>query len=331
MINLSLIGAGKIGSIHAEHVAENPRAQLKYIVDPNLEAASRLASRFGGKASDNVMDALSDPDVHGVIIASSTDTHANLIKRAAKNGKAVFCEKPIDLNVDQVDDCIKELEISGTPCLVGFNRRFDPNFQNVYQSIQEGKVGKVEFVRITSRDPQPPPIDYVKTSGGLFRDMAIHDFDMACWLLGEDPIEVYATASCLVDPAIAEAGDVDTALITIKSASGSLCQITNSRRASCGYDQRIEILGSKGDLKSDERLAVTPFEAKGEIPFFIRRYKESYKIEMEHFLDIIRKGTKPLVSAECGRRALVLAEAAQMSFITKTTVPLTTISSISLM
>lgn len=331
MINLSLIGAGKIGSIHAEHVAENPRAQLKYIVDPNLEAANKLAKQFGGTATDCPMDALSDPDVQGIVIASSTDTHANLIKRAAKNGKAVFCEKPIDLNVDQVDDCIVELEKSGTPCLIGFNRRFDPNFQNVYRSIQEGKVGKVEFVRITSRDPQPPPLEYVKTSGGLFRDMAIHDFDMACWLLGEKPVEVYATASCLVDPAIAEAGDVDTALITIKSASGALCQITNSRRASCGYDQRIEILGSKGDLKCDERLAVTPFEGSSKEPFFIRRYRKSYKIEIEHFLDIITKGSKPLVSAECGRQALVLAEAAQMSFVTKTTVPLTTISSITLM
>ncbi|MEY4679743.1 MAG: hypothetical protein RLZZ276_1392, partial [Pseudomonadota bacterium] len=248
MTRLCQFGAGRIGQIHAANVA-GAGASLAYVVDVNVDAASALAARHGARVAD-AETALSDPSVDAVIIASSTDTHADLIERAARVGKPIFCEKPVDLSMERVERCVAAVRAAGVPVLMGFNRRFDPSFAQLRRGIEAGTVGKVELVQITSRDPSPPPPEYVRVSGGLFRDMMIHDLDMARFLLGEEPEQVFATASCLVDPRIAAAGDVDTALVTLRTASGRLCQISNSRRASYGYDQRIEVHGELGMLQA---------------------------------------------------------------------------------
>lgn len=316
MIEICLFGAGRIGAIHAANVAAHPGANLRYVVDVNPDSAGTLALKHGARVVGEAA-ALADPDVRLVIIASSTDTHADLILASARAGKAIFCEKPIDLNQGRVRECVQEVERLGTPMLVGFNRRFDPNFGAVHQAIQEGKVGKPEVVNITSRDPSPPPLAYIQVSGGLFRDMMIHDFDMARWLLGEDPVEIFATASCLVNPEIAGAGDVDTAMVVMKTSSGALCHINNSRRAVYGYDQRIEVFGSKGMLQAGN-LAPTTMEFWGEdsiqrdkpLHFFLERYAQAYRVELNHFIEALQAGTKPAVGAKDGLQALVLADAA---------------------
>ncbi|HAA78105.1 TPA: inositol 2-dehydrogenase, partial [Candidatus Latescibacteria bacterium] len=249
--------------------------------------------------------------------ASSTDTHLDLILEGIKAGKAVFCEKPLDLDLGRVDERMDEIEAADTPVLVGFNRRYDPNFKAVHDAIANGKIGDLEMVKITSRDPGPPPIEYINVSGGLFRDMMIHDFDLARWLLGEDPVEVFASASCLVDPAIGNAGDIDTAVVTMKTASGKLCQIDNSRRAVYGYDQRMEVFGSKGMAKADNVQTNTVEVWDGdrvhrEKPpyFFLERYAEAYRAELDHFVDVVSGKAEPAVTARDGRQALALADAA---------------------
>lgn len=320
MITICQFGAGRIGSIHAANVAAHPDARLRYVVDVNPEAAHKLAQAHGAEVTD-LQRGLADPQVDGVIIASSTDTHAELILASARAGKAIFCEKPIHLTIERVDECLREVERSGVLLTVGFNRRFDPNFSALHRGLREGRVGRLEMINITSRDPAPPPIDYITTSGGLFRDMMIHDFDMARWLLGEDPVEVHAMASCLVDPQIGRAGDVDTAMVMLRTESGALCHIDNSRRAVYGYDQRIEVFGSEGMLRvanvkpttvewwSADALRVdTPYYS------FLERYASAYKIELNHFIDVIGGRAQPAVSGEDGRKALLLADAAVQSF-----------------
>ena len=230
MITLCQFGAGRIGAIHAANAAAHPAVRLRYIVDVQSEAASALAARHGAEVCEPDK-ALRDQQVNAVLIASSTDTHADLLEAAARAGKAIFCEKPIDLSLARVDACLREVARCKVPLLVGFNRRHDPNFKALHTALAAGEAGKLEMVSITSRDPAPPPLEYVKVSGGLFRDMMIHDFDMARWLLPEEPCEVMAMASCLVDSSIGEAGDVDTAMVTLKTPGGVLCHIGNSRRA----------------------------------------------------------------------------------------------------
>ncbi len=318
-IQICQFGAGRIGAIHAANVAHNPGCALRYVVDVNAAAAQSLASEHGAQVSD-ADAALADEDVDAVIIASSTNTHADLIEAAARAGKAVFCEKPIDLDIARVNAALEVVARHKTTLLVGFNRRYDPHFQALHAAIDGGRIGKVELVAITSRDPEPPPTDYIRISGGLFRDMMIHDFDMARWLLGEEPVEVFAAASCLVDRRISEAGDIDTALVTLKTAGGALCQISNSRRAVYGYDQRIEVFGSKGMLRVENPKPTTleHLDADGTtgdkpLYFFLERYAEAYRREMSHFVDCVAKGVPPLTGAEDGRRALVLADAASES------------------
>lgn len=320
MITICQFGAGRIGSIHAANVAAHPHARLRYVVDVNPGAAHKLAQAHGAEVTD-LQRGLADPQVDGVIIASSTDSHAELILASARAGKAIFCEKPIHLNIERVDECLREVERSGVLLTVGFNRRFDPNFSALHRGLREGRVGRLEMVNITSRDPAPPPIDYITNSGGLFRDMMIHDFDMARWLLGEDPVEVHAMASCLVDPQIGRVGDVDTAMVMLRTESGALCHIDNSRRAVYGYDQRIEVFGSQGMLRvanvkpttvewwSADALRVdTPYYS------FLERYAGAYRIELKHFIDVIGGRAQPAVSGEDGRKALLLADAAVQSF-----------------
>jgi len=320
VVNFCQFGAGRIGQIHAANLNANARASLRYVVDVHEPAAKQLTEQFGGTVSDTGT-ALADPELDAVVIASSTDTHADLMERAAKAGKAIFCEKPIDLDMKRVEACLKTVADAGVPLMIGFNRRFDPNFLALKAGVRAGRVGTVELLNITSRDPAPPPIEYIKVSGGLFRDMMIHDLDLARWFLGEEPVEVFASASCLVDPKIGDAGDIDTAVVTLKTGSGKLCQIGNSRRAVYGYDQRIEIFGSAGMLQAGNRMPTTvvhsgPDGVTGDKPyhFFLERYPEAYRSELDHFIDCVEKGVAPEPSGADGRAALALADAAQQSF-----------------
>lgn len=319
MIRFCQFGAGRIGQIHAGNLARSGRAELRYVVDVNEAAARGLVQKYGGRVSD-ADTALGDPEVDAVIIASSTDTHAALIESACRAGKAIFCEKPIDLDLARVDAVLETVAEAGTTMQVGFNRRFDPDFAALQKAILDGAVGRIELVAITSRDPEPPPLEYVRASGGLFRDMTIHDLDMARWLLGSEPVEVFAAASCLVEPAFGELGDADTAAVTLKTAGGALCQISNSRRAVYGYDQRIEVFGSGGMVRVANRTptVVERTHAGGTttdkpLYFFRERYAEAYRAELDHFLNCLENGTPPMVGPEDGRRALVLAEAAEES------------------
>jgi myo-inositol 2-dehydrogenase/D-chiro-inositol 1-dehydrogenase len=285
----------------------------------NESAARTLADRHNAVTSD-VATALGDQSVGAVFIASSTDTHADLCIASAKAGKAIFCEKPIDLSLARVEQCLAAVSIAGVPMMVGFNRRFDASFMALKRRIDQGEIGSVEQVIISSRDPAPPPLAYIKVSGGLFRDMMIHDFDMARWLLGEEPQTVFAAASCLVDAEIGGAGDVDSAMVVMRTGSGRLCHINNSRRASYGYDQRIEVHGSKGRLLAGNltRTTVEIANAAGvsrekPLPFFLERYSGAYVTELDQFIDAVGERQPMPVSAEDGRRALALAEAALQS------------------
>lgn len=328
MLAFCQFGAGRIGAIHAANIAAHPGARLRYVVDVNEAAAKALADSYGAEAVTTER-ALSDPEVGAVVVASSTDTHADLIEASARAGKAIFCEKPVDLNLARVEACLAVVEAESVSLALAFNRRFDPSFASLKARVAAGEIGKVEMVSITSRDPSPPPIAYVKVSGGLFRDMMIHDFDVARWLLDEEPIEVTATASCLVDSEIGEAGDVDTALVTLRTASGRLCQISNSRRAAYGYDQRIEVLGSKGMLRAENQQPTT-LEASTEagvsrdkpLYFFLERYAAAYRAELESFIEAVAAGQSPSPNGADGYAALRLAEAAVESLREQRTVHL---------
>jgi myo-inositol 2-dehydrogenase/D-chiro-inositol 1-dehydrogenase len=319
MLRFALFGAGRIGKIHAGNIARHPRASLSLVVDINKDSAHELAKIHGADAAEE--DAVfNNPDIDAVLIASATDTHADLISKAAKAGKAIFCEKPVHLDVARVEACLDEVARANVTLLVGFNRRYDPSFAALKNEINAGKIGKVEMVTITSRDPSPPPASYIKVSGGIFRDMTIHDFDMARWLLGEEPVEVFATGSCQVDPAIGQAGDIDTATIILKTASGKLCQISNSRRASYGYDQRIEVHGEKGMLQAGNVTATTVVcaDASGvhndkPVHFFLERYAEAYRMELEDFITAVESKSTPRASGFDGLAAQRLADAAQES------------------
>ncbi|WP_270935501.1 inositol 2-dehydrogenase [Falsiroseomonas oryzae] len=319
MLHFAQFGAGRIGAIHAANLAASGRARLTHVVDVHAPAAEALAVKHGARVSDTAA-ALADPEVGAVIIASSTDTHAELVIAAARAGKAIFCEKPIDLSLARVDACLAEVGKAGVPMLVGFNRRFDPSFAELHRRIGAGAIGTVEQVVITSRDPAPPPIAYIKVSGGLFRDMTIHDFDMARWMLGEEPVEVFAHGANLVDPAIGAAGDIDSAMVLLRTASGRMAHINNSRRASYGYDQRVEVFGSAGRLIAGNPTPTTveladrhAVSADKPLHFFLERYADAYRIELNAFLDAVANGTPMPVGAEDGRQALVLADAALRS------------------
>ncbi len=316
MLAIALLGAGRIGRIHAGNIAASPHARLAHVVDVDAGAASGLAALHGAAASD-VATALADQDVGAVLIASSTDTHADLIEAAARAGKAVFCEKPIDLDITRVEACLAVVADTGATLMVGFNRRFDPHMAALKSATDAGRIGRVEMVVVTSRDPGPPPLDYLERSGGLFRDMTIHDFDMARWLLGAEPVRIQASASRLFDPGAEAAGDHDTAVLTLETAAGQLAVITNSRRAAYGYDQRLEVLGSTGMLRV-ANPTVTTLETTDSagtlverpLDFFLERYREAYHLELEYFVDCVLDRVSSRVTGNDGRRALLLADAA---------------------
>lgn len=319
MISICLFGAGRIGAIHAANIAARDDAELRYVIDVSAEAASAVTAKYGARVV-TAGQALADEGLDAVVIASPTDTHADLICDSARAGKAIFCEKPVDLDIANVDRCLETVAEHGVPLLVGFNRRFDGSFRELKQRLDAGAIGEIETVVLTSRDPGPPPIEYIEHSGGLFRDMMIHDFDMARWLLPEEPTELFAVASCLVDPAIAGAGDVDTAMVVMRTAGGSLCQISNNRRAVYGYDQRIEVFGSGGMLRAGNELTHTVKQSgkqgttSAPVPdFFLERYANAYRRELDEFIGALSRNEQPPVSGEDGRRALLLADAATES------------------
>ena len=319
MVSLAQFGAGRIGQIHARNLFAETGACLKYLVDVNAAAAESLAGAVGATVAER--DAVfADPEVEAVIIASSTDTHADLIETAARAGKAIFCEKPIDLDLIRTRACLRVVEEAGVLLFIGFNRRFDPSFAGLKAALCAGRIGRLENLTITSRDPAPPPIDYVARSGGLFRDMTIHDFDMARGRLGAEPVRLYARGSVMIDSAIGKAGDIDTAVVMLETAAGVQCQIINSRRAAYGYDQRIEAFGEMGLLMTGNRDARSlqtwnDQGVSGENPFcfFLERYAEAYRAEMAHFLACLAGNQTPQVAAADGLRALELAEAANTS------------------
>jgi myo-inositol 2-dehydrogenase/D-chiro-inositol 1-dehydrogenase len=317
MIRFGLLGAGRIGRIHGANAAARGRLVAVFDVDP--AAAAALGERAGAqtRALEEIVRA---PDVDALLICTPTDTHAELIEAGVRAGKAVFCEKPIDLSAERVRSCLQIVEASGRPLMIGFNRRFDPSFATLERRLRAGEIGDLELLSIISKDPSPPPASYAARSGGVFRDMMIHDLDMARFLLGEEPIEVFAAASALVDPAIGEAGDFDTAVVTLKTASGKIAQISNSRRATYGYDQRIEAHGSKGGLFAGNRTATTVafadaggFCGDPALPFFLERYEEAYRAEMDAFVAAVESGRAPAPTGADGLNALVLADAATLS------------------
>ena len=323
MKNLLLLGAGRIGQVHAKNVVARKDARLYGVVDVHGPAAAALAEATGARVFDHADAALADPAVDAVMICTSTDTHVEMILKAARARKPIFCEKPVDLDIAKVNTCLAEVKQHGVPLLMGFNRRFDPSFRALRERLKAGELGEVESVKITSRDPQPPPPAYVKVSGGLFRDMMIHDLDMARYLLPEEPSQVFATGSVLVDKAIGEAGDVDTAMVILRTRSGRLAHIDNSRRAAYGYDQRVEAFGQKGMLQAHNPtptavVATTGTGQQSDKPFhfFLERYASAYQAELDHFLEVLAGKAAPLVSGEDGRKALVLADAANESLRT---------------
>ncbi len=319
MHRIVLIGAGRIGRIHAANAELHPRLELAGVVDPIRASAEGLAAKHGSTVMD-LDQAIDDASVAGVIIASSTDTHLDYCVRAAAAGKAIFCEKPIDHDLARARAAAPSLR--DARLLLAFNRRFDPNFRVLKARLDGGTIGALESLQITSNDPAPPPPAYVAVSGGLFKDMAIHDFDMARWLLEDDVVEVYAAGSCLVDPEIGRLGDVDTARTLLRTASGKLCVISNSRRSGFGYDQRIEAYASAGMVRADNvtESTVQVWNEQGAAAdrfqnFFLDRYADAYRSEMDHFADIL-DGASACVGYADGVAALALAEAATESLRT---------------
>jgi myo-inositol 2-dehydrogenase / D-chiro-inositol 1-dehydrogenase len=318
-MRFGLLGAGRIGKVHARAIGQNADARLVAVADALPEAAASLA-KASGAAVRTIAHIAEAADIDAVVICTPTDTHADLIEMFAKAGKAVFCEKPVDLSVARVQACLATVARTATPLMVGFNRRFDPDFRAVKAAIEQGRIGRVEMVTITSRDPGPPPADYIGRSGGIFRDMTIHDFDMARWLLGEEPETVLASASVLADPAIALLGDHDSVNVILRTASGRQAVITNSRRASYGYDQRIEVLGSDGSAAADnmrqaniEIATRDGFQRPPLLDFFMTRYTAAYAAEIAAFIAALSAKLPMPVTGEDGLRALALADAAILS------------------
>jgi len=318
-VRFGLLGAGRIGKVHARAVTSNPKARLVAVADAMAQAATDLASQYGAEV--RTIEAIEAAgDIDAVVICTPTDTHAELIERFARAGKAIFCEKPIDLDVERVKSCLKIVDEVGGTLMVGFNRRFDPHFQAVRKAIDEGQIGDVEMVTIVSRDPGAPPVDYIKRSGGIFRDMTIHDFDMARFLLGEEIDTVSAQASVLVDKAIGAAGDYDSVSVMLATASGKHATISNSRRATYGYDQRIEVHGSRGAVAAENQrpVSIEIASASGYTrpplhDFFMTRYTEAYAREISSFIDFVESKSPASPSGIDGLIALALADAALKS------------------
>lgn len=319
---VGVIGAGRIGVVHARTMARIPGFEVMAVADPVVASAQRLAAELGiPKATADCREILADPAIDAVLVCSSTDTHADIVIEASAAGKHIFCEKPVDLSLEKVDRALAAVAAAGVTFQVGFNRRFDPDFKRIRELLAAGQLGDPHLLRIASRDPNPPSPQYAAVSGGMFLDMTIHDFDMARYLMGCEVEEIYVAAAVLVDKAIGEAGDVDTALITLRFENGALGTIDNSRRAVFGYDQRVEVLGSKGMAANrnhgPDTVVVSGAERIEEalpLNFFMERYVPSFEAEIRAFAAAVASGTKPPVGGEDGRQALVLGLAAKRSW-----------------
>jgi len=321
-LNIAVIGCGRIGRIHAETLATRiPGARLAAVADIVGASAKEVAAQFHvAKATGNYHKLLADSAIQAVAICSSTDTHSRIIQEAAAAGKHIFCEKPIDYDLARIHAALAAVEKAGVKLQIGFNRRFDPSFAKVRELVTNGAIGQPHIIRITSRDPEPPSLEYIKVSGGIFLDMTIHDFDMVRFLSGSEAEEVYAIGDALIDPAIRQAGDVDTAIVTMRLKSGALATIDNSFKADYGYDQRIEVFGSKGSASAGNR---TPDEhllmdARGlhhakPLYFFLERYAEAYVLEMRAFVEAVLKDQTPSVTGREGLEAVVMGLAATRS------------------
>ena len=320
VIDVALFGAGRIGKIHAGNLARESGARLRYVIDPNAEAARAIAEQHGAQPTTTAQ-VFADRAIGAVLICSTTDTHADLILAAAAAGKQIFCEKPIDLAIARARSCAEAVARAGVTCMIGFQRRFDPTFAALKARLAAGEIGTPEMLVVTSRDPGAPPIPYIKSSGGIFKDMLIHDFDVFRWILEDEAETVHANASCLVDPAIANAGDVDSTAVTIRTKRGRLCQINTSRRAAYGYDQRFDVLGSGGMLQAGNHaptavVASTATTVAHDLPerFFLERYRAAYANEMAHFFAVLAGKEKLRTTIDDGVKALELADAATTSW-----------------
>ena len=323
MIRFGVIGAGRIGKVHAKTIASNPKAKLAYIADAMPQAAADLAAQYGAEVA-SVEDIVKAKDVDAILIGSPTGFHAEQIQMASNNGKAIMCEKPVSMKVSTIEETLKVVEKNKSTLMIGFNRRFDPNFAELESIVRRGDIGDVEMVTVISRDPAPPPAEYVKSSGGIFADMMIHDFDMARFLVGEEFVIVNALGAALVDKAIGEAGDVDTAAVQMQTKSGKIAVITNSRRATYGYDQRMEVHGSKGMVHAKnvhnttvEVLSKWGYKSDPIQNFFLERYMAAYTAELNTFITAVEAGNRdPKPNGYDGLQAQKLAEAATTSWKT---------------
>ena len=323
MINFSLLGAGRIGKMHAKIISAHPKANLKYVYDVNSKFSGLVAKSSKCKQASSPEEAIMSKEIDAVLIASATPTHTKFITMAAKAGKAIFCEKPIDLDIRKVNECFKKIKNTKVPIQIGFNRRFDNSHARAQQARIKKEIGELEMVVITSRDPEPPGIDYLKAAGGFFRDTTIHDFDLTRFILGNDPVvKISAFGEALFDKNAKEQKDHDTAMFILKSKKGVLIHINNSRRAVYGYDQRVEVFGSKGMIISNnqtpssvEKFSDKATNVKDPIHFFfIERYEQAYRDQFNEFIKCVENKTKPKVNFEDGRNALIIANAAYESY-----------------
>ncbi len=327
MLKVALLGAGRIAQVHARHIYNHPDTLLYSVSDIYADAAKSLAEKYAARVL-STDEAIGDPQVDVVLVATSTETHARFSVQAARAGKAIFCEKPLDLDIARVKRCVAEIKALGAPFMIGFNRRFDPNHAHLNRALRAGEIGEIEHLQICSRDPSPLPDDYLLVSGGMFRDMTIHDFDMARFQLGEEPVSVSVTAAAMVSQAIKDAGDVDTAVITLQTASGKIAVINNSRRSGYGYDQRIEAHGQTGclyvhNVPTTTLVKVTEaFGAQAQKPlhFFLERYQEAFSEQWKAFVAALTENRPLPVNADDGLKASLLAEAAVEAFKTHKTI-----------
>ncbi|HET7238353.1 MAG TPA: inositol 2-dehydrogenase [Terrimicrobiaceae bacterium] len=320
MLKIAVIGAGFIGSVHAKNVALHPATQLVAVSDVNLEAARKLAATTGAKAVADAADIFSDKEVEAIFICTSTNTHVDYLKRSAQAGKAVYCEKPIGLDYQEAAEAVRVVRATKVPAMLGFNRRFDPNHAALQEAVRSGEVGKLEIIQMTSRGPSLPAISYLATSGGQLKDQTIHFFDLLRWITGDEAQEVYAIGAAMVDPKVAEVGDVDTSIAAIRMASGALCQIDSARRTGYGYDERIEVFGSKGMVESRRQRVRGVSRYLGDKviddglhPGWFERIEQSYYRILDAFAETVAKGTEPSPSLEDGLKAQLLADKATES------------------
>ena len=326
IINIALFGLGRIGQMHAHNLLNHKDFNLKYIFDKDQKLTKKLSKKYNSVGIQNPKIAFKDKNIKCIFIASSTSTHLKFIEEAVVNKKVVFCEKPLDLDLNKINKCEKRISKYNPKIQIGFNRRYDPAHNSLNQNLLKGKIGKLEKIIITSRDPSPPPINYLKTSGGIFKDMIIHDFDLARFYAGKDEFEsIFATGQRFSDKKLKKINDLDLATVVMKTKKGVQCIITNSRHCSFGYDQRIELFGTKGMIISDnQRDLETVLYSKNSTDnktqlknFFIERYSEAYKIQLNDLVKICKKNSKPLANFDDGRKSLILAEKAKKSLKTK--------------